>query len=57
MASTPSGNLATCEVCREGGESFQVPWGDHIGPAIMRAHFQEKHPEIVLDSQRDRIPV
>ncbi|SHX56836.1 Uncharacterised protein [Mycobacteroides abscessus subsp. abscessus] len=43
-----SENLATCNICKDNDESFQVPWGDHIGPELMKAHFMEKHPEIRL---------
>ena len=36
--------IATCELCkkhRPEAEPFKVPWGDHIGPALMKAHLAE----------------
>lgn len=42
-------NLAQCNVCAAQGIDFRIPWGDHIGPALMRAHFEDKHPEITLN--------
>lgn len=44
--------LATCATCERAGEEkpFVVPWGDHIGPALMQAHYEEHHPEVQLNA-------
>lgn len=46
-------SVAKCNVCDDSeGKAFRVPWGDHIGPALMEEHFNEKHPEIVDSNRR-----
>jgi hypothetical protein len=43
--------IAVCEMCkREGREDpFKCPWGDHVGPALMKAHLsREHHIEVIL---------
>ena len=50
--------MIQCNICleqREQGveaEGFSVPY-DHVGIALMQAHFNDKHPEITLPAGRD----
>lgn len=39
--------MAQCNACSDPDTAFRVPW-DHAGEALMRAHFEDKHPEIEL---------
>jgi len=44
--------MANCNVCSDKGDEFSVPW-DHVGIALMQAHFADKHPEITLPAGKD----
>jgi hypothetical protein len=46
-------NVASCNICAKQGKEFKVPWGDHVGPELMRAHFEEKHPEITFPPRKN----
>ncbi len=43
--------IARCDVCKDKGDEFSVPW-DGIGAELMRAHFVDKHPGIMLPGER-----
>lgn len=36
--------IAKCNLCDDSeGEAFRVPWGDHVGPALMEQHMLTAH--------------
>jgi len=40
-----SAQVMTCEVCKENGATTVIPY-DEVGIELMRAHFEEVHPEV-----------
>ncbi len=38
------GYIAKCNFC-----DFRLPWGDHIGPALMQDHLRKEHNKYPAD--------
>jgi hypothetical protein len=42
--------MVKCQLCEKRGDEFTLPW-DEIGEALMRAHMEDKHPDVTLPAR------